>query len=150
MSIFTKILEKTGLHKEKTSSEPASAKPATPAASASPRVIKDERVQKDDRAFNRAPVPSAPKAISDVDVVANLEKLAAANPARLDWKVSIVELLKLLGLDGSFNARKELAVELSCPADMMNDSAKMNTWLHKTVLKKIAENGGNIPKALLD
>lgn len=150
MSIFTKILEKTGLHKEKTSLEPASAKPATPAASASPRVIKDERVQKDDRVFNRAPVPSAPKAISDVDVVANLEKLAAANPARLDWKVSIVELLKLLGLDGSFNARKELAVELSCPADMMNDSAKMNTWLHKTVLKKIAENGGNIPKALLD
>lgn len=150
MSIFTKILEKIGLHKEKPSAEPVSAKPAASTTSAAPRVIKDERVQKDDRAFNRAPAPSAPKAISDVDVVANLEKLAAANPARLDWKVSIVDLLKLLGLDSSFNARKELAVELGCPADMMNDSAKMNTWLHKTVLKKIAENGGNIPKALLD
>lgn len=96
MSNFTKILKKIGLHKEKTSSEPVSAKPAAPAASASPRVMKDERVQKDDRALNHAPVPSAPKAISDVDVVANLEKLAAANIAKLDWKVSIVDLLKLL------------------------------------------------------
>lgn len=112
--------------------------------------MKDERVQKDDRALNHVPVPSAPKAISAIDVVANLEKLVAANPARLDWKVSIVDLLKLLGLDISFNARKELAVELGCPADMMNDSVKMNNWLHKTVLKKIAENGGNIPQTLLD
>ena len=85
-----------------------------------------------------------------VDVVSKLESLAAANPAKLNWKVSIVDLLKLLDIDSSFDARKELATELECPADLMDDSAQMNTWLHKAVLKKIAENGGNIPQELLD
>ena len=97
-----------------------------------------------------APVKAAPKAISEVDVVANLEKLAAASPVQLNWQVSIVDLLKLLDLDSSLTARKELAVELGCPADAMSDSARMNVWLHKTVLKQIAENGGNIPQNLLD
>jgi hypothetical protein len=85
-----------------------------------------------------------------VDVVSKLEKMASENSEKLDWKVSIVDLLKLLELDSSPSARKELATELGCPADMMSDSAKMNTWLHKTVLAKIAQNGGNIPKELLD
>jgi hypothetical protein len=85
-----------------------------------------------------------------VDVVSKLEQMAAHNPQKLDWKVSIVDLLKLLGLDSSYEARKELAVELGCPPEKMNDSAQMNTWLHKTVLQKLAENGGNIPKELLD
>jgi hypothetical protein len=97
------------------------------------------------------PVPSgAPSPIPLVDVVGKLEHLAAANPSKLDWKVSIVDLLKLLGIDSSYAARKELAIELGCPADKMSDSAQMNTWLHKTVLQKIAENGGNIPKEFLD
>ena len=68
----------------------------------------------------------------------------------MNWKVSIVDLLKLLDIDSSREARNELAKELGCPPELMNDSAKMNTWLHKTVLKKIAENGGNIPQSLLD
>lgn len=85
-----------------------------------------------------------------VDVVAKLEALAAANPQKLNWKVSIVDLLKLLDIDSSFGARKELAVELGCPADLMGDSAKMNMWLHKTVLREIAKNGGNVPKELYD
>ncbi len=93
---------------------------------------------------------TGPQAIPVVDVVKKMEELAAKNPAKLDWKVSIVDLLKLLDIDSSFEARKELATELGCPADLMGDSAKMNVWLHKTVLKKIAENGGNIPQALLD
>jgi hypothetical protein len=67
----------------------------------------------------------------------------------LNWKTSIVDLLKLLGLDSSLTARKELATELACPPDKMNDSAQMNMWLHKTVMKKLADNGGNIPKELL-
>ena len=58
-------------------------------------------------------------------------------------------MLKLLDMDSSLSARKELATELGCPPDLMKDSAKMNTWLHKTVLQKIAENGGNIPQSLL-
>ncbi len=94
--------------------------------------------------------PAAPAEIPMVDVVSKLEHLAATNPQRLDWKVSIVDLLKLLDLDSSFEARKQLATELDCPADKMGDSAQMNTWLHKMVLQKLAENGGNIPKELLD
>ena len=85
-----------------------------------------------------------------VDVVSQLEKRAAANPQKLNWRTSIVDLLKLLDIDSSFAARKELAIELGCPPELMDDSAKMNMWLHKTVLQKIAENGGNVPKELLD
>lgn len=88
-------------------------------------------------------------AISKVDVVAKLESLAASNPQKLNWKTSIVDLLKLLSLDSSLGARKELAAELGCPQEKMGDSAQMNMWLHKTVLQKLAENGGNIPKELL-
>jgi len=83
-------------------------------------------------------------------VVAKLDGMAAKNPQELNWKRSIVDLLKLLDIDSSYEARKELATELHCPADLMDDSAKMNTWLHKAVLRKLAENGGNVPKELLD
>ena len=82
--------------------------------------------------------------------MAKLEGLAASHAEKLNWKLSIVDLLKLLGLESSFAARKELATELGCPAQKMGDSAQMNMWLHKTVLQKLAENGGNIPKELLD
>ena len=93
--------------------------------------------------------PAAPVAISVVDVVANLEAMAASHAEKLNWKTSIVDLMKLLGLDSSLAARKELAAELACPADKMGDSAQMNMWLHKTVLQKLAANGGNIPADLL-
>ena len=132
MSFFGKILEKLGLKK-------AAAEPA-PAPKVSPPPVP-------------APVPKAPpppQPIAVVDVVAQLEKLAAANPQKLNWKTSIVDLLKLLDIDSSFAARKELATELGCPGDLMGDSAKMNIWLHKTVLQQIADNGGNIPQELLD
>jgi hypothetical protein len=94
--------------------------------------------------------PPPPTPVAVVDVVAELEKRAAANPQKLNWRTSIVDLLKLLEIDSSFAARKELATELGCPAELMGDSAKMNMWLHKTVLARIAANGGNVPKELLD
>ena len=97
-----------------------------------------------------APSAVQPKPVALVDVVAQMEQRAAANPQKLNWKTSIVDLLKLLDIDSSLAARKELATELGCPADLMGDSAKMNVWLHKTVLARIAANGGNIPKDLLD
>ena len=78
------------------------------------------------------------------------EQRAAASPQKLNWRTSIVDLLKLLDIDSSLAARKELATELHCPPELMGDSAQMNTWLHKTVLARIAENGGNVPKDLLD
>ena len=133
MSFFGKILEKLGLKTAKAEPAPIPKAPPPAAAPSAP-----------------PPPPPPPKPIAVVDVVAQLEKLAAANPQKLNWKVSIVDLLKLLDIDSSFTARKELATELHCPPDLMGDSAKMNMWLHKTVLKKIADNGGNIPKELLD
>ncbi|MFZ2290059.1 MAG: DUF3597 domain-containing protein [Halopseudomonas yangmingensis] len=94
--------------------------------------------------------PAAPAAIALVDVVAQLEQKAASNPQKLNWRTSIVDLLKLLDIDSSLGARKELATELGCPAELMTDSAQMNMWLHKTVLARIAANGGNVPADLLD
>ena len=85
-----------------------------------------------------------------VDVVGHLEELAAKNPQKLNWRTSIVDLLKLLDIDSSVAARKELAHELGAPADLKDGSAEMNMWLHRTVLRRIAENGGNVPKELLD
>ena len=97
-----------------------------------------------------APAPAAPKAISEVDVVAQLEKRAAANPQKLNWRTSIVDLLKLLDIDSSLEQRKALAKELGAPANVMGDSAEMNMWLHQEVLHRIAANGGNVPANLLD
>lgn len=128
MSLFSSILQKLGF------SKPAEAAPAATPAAQTPQA---------------APAAPAVVAISEVDVVSKLEGLATANPQKLNWKTSIVDLLKLLNLDSSLEARKALATELGCPSDKMGDSAQMNMWLHKTVLRKLAENGGNIPKELL-
>jgi hypothetical protein len=83
-----------------------------------------------------------------VDVTAILNDLAKKNPEKLDWKRSIVDLMKLVGMDSSFAARKQLAEELHYTGDP-NDSASMNIWLHKEVLRKLAENGGKVPQELL-
>lgn len=133
MGLFSSILAKLGFGDD-APSPAGSAAPASPAAGAP-----------------SAPATSAaaPVAISPVDVVAKLEALSAANPQKLNWKVSIVDLMKLLGLDSSLAAREELATELGCPADKMADSAQMNMWLHKAVLQRLADNGGNIPRELL-
>jgi Domain of unknown function (DUF3597) len=133
MGFFSTILETLGI-----SSPAAAATPASPpaAAPASP-----------------SPTPAAPpppRAVALVDVVAQLEQRAAANPQKLNWRTSIVDLLKLLDIDSSLAARKELATELGCPAELMADSAQMNMWLHKTVLAQIAANGGNVPQDLLN
>jgi 3-oxoacyl-ACP reductase-like protein len=92
--------------------------------------------------------PAAPIPVPVVDVTAILDGLAAKNPEKLDWKKSIVDLLKLIDMDSSLSARKELAKELHYTGDT-SDSAKMNVWLHKEVIKKIAENGGKVPAELL-
>ena len=140
MGLFGKIMEKLGL-----GSGTAQAAPAPQARPASA----PQGTAQSAPAPAPAAKPAAPAPIAVVDVVAKLEKLAAANSEKLNWKVSIVDLLKLLGLDSSLGSRKELATELGCPTDKMGDSAAMNMWLHKTVLKKIADNGGNVPKELL-
>ena len=82
--------------------------------------------------------------LSQVDVEAVLTKLAAQSKEKLDWRKSIVDLMKLLGLDSSLAARKELAKELNFTGNT-NDSASMNIWLHKQVMAKLAANGGKVP-----
>lgn len=84
-----------------------------------------------------------------MDVAAVLDGLAAKNSEKLDWKRSIVDLMKLVGMDSSLNSRKELADELKYTGDQ-SDSASMNIWLHRQVLKKLSENGGKVPAELLD
>lgn len=85
---------------------------------------------------------------ANVDVTAILDGLAAKNAEKLDWRHSIVDLMKLVGMDSSLTARKELAKDLHYSGDM-NDSAAMNVWLSKEVLRKLAENGGKVPADLL-
>ena len=84
-----------------------------------------------------APAAAAAAPVSAVDVVAKLEGMAAAHAEKLNWKTSIVDLLKILGLDSSLAGRKELATELGCPAEKLGDSAQMNIWLHQAVMEKI-------------
>ena len=93
---------------------------------------------------------AAVRPVSDVDVMATLERKSAAAGDKLNWKTSIVDLLKLLDLDSSLASRKELADELGAPADLKDGSAEMNLWLHREVLRRIAANGGNIPASMLD
>jgi len=133
MGFFSKILAKLGIGDADAAPTPEPPAPSAPVS------------------LGTAPVaPPPPRPIALVDVVAQLEQRAAANPQKLNWRTSIVDLLKLLEIDSSFAARVELAKELDCPAELMGDSAKMNMWLHKTVLARIAANGGNVPQDLLD
>jgi hypothetical protein len=136
MSFFGKILATLGIGTAEATPTPSkpTAAPASKPTAAAPKPA----------------APVVPAAIAVVDVVAQLEKRAAANPQKLNWRTSIVDLLKLLDIDSSLAARKELAAELGCPANLMADSASMNMWLHKTVLARIAANGGNVPADLLD
>ena len=159
MSLFGKILEKLGMKKQKAPAASATmgkqAKPASSAQAATPPKPAPYRPTTTSAAAPQTPRPAAqpsaptPAPMEMVDVLSKLETMAKGT--NLDWKVSIVDLLKVLDLDSSLAARKELAQELDCPPELMGgDHAKMNVWLHKTVLAEIAKNGGNIPKELLD
>jgi hypothetical protein len=127
MSIFGTILSKIF-----PSSHPANTAPADPAAPAA-------------TSASDATAPAA--APEPVDVEAVLTELQANTSEQLNWWTSIVDLMKLLGLDSSLSARKELAGELHYTGDT-NDSASMNIWLHKAVMEQLAANGGKVPDSL--
>jgi Domain of unknown function (DUF3597) len=129
MSIFGNIMSAIFGHSSSTA-----AAAATPAAAAA------------QPAAQSAPAAAAPAA-SPVDVAAIMDDLAAKGTQQLNWRTSIVDLMKLINLDSSLAARKELAQELHYTGDM-NDSASMNIWLHKQVMTKLAENGGKVPDEL--
>lgn len=136
MSFFDKI--KNAIFGKAEAAPQTSAPAGTPAATASP-------------AAPAAPAPTAaaPAPTDNVDVASILDAAVKQNGQKLDWKHSIVDLLKALNLDSSLSARKELAGELGYTGDT-SDSATMNIWLHKAVIKKLSENGGKVPADLLD
>ena len=154
MGLFTRILEKIGIGKKDDDAygtrpyEKAPGKPATrPAGSGGGgstggsfgNVV----------ATTTQAAGAAARPVSDVDVMATLEKKSAAAGDKLNWKTSIVDLLKLLGLDSSLEARKELAAELGVNAGP-HGSAEQNIALSKAVWRKLAENGGLVPDSLRD
>jgi Domain of unknown function (DUF3597) len=168
MSIFSTILDKLGIHKKED-------KPATPAAPAqtpatpgnvSPIYFGPPATSPSTPPTttpHMAPGPMYPPSVTPpmastpavsvempmVDVVSHLDNLAKASPIELNWRQSINDLMALLGMDHSPAAIKALAVELGCPEKEMADSYSRNVWTHTALLKKIAENGGNIPPSLL-
>jgi len=116
--------------------------PTGPAAGATPSSMPGAQAA--------APTQATPQpAAQPVDVEAVLNGMAQNNPQKLNWRTSIVDLMKLLDLDSSLQARKSLADELHYTGDK-NDSASMNIWLHKQVMNKLAENGGKVPADLKD
>jgi 3-oxoacyl-ACP reductase-like protein len=132
MSIFDSIKNAIFGHK---------AAPATPAAPA-PAAAAGTAPQP----AAAAPASAAPSA--PVDVEAILTDMAAKSGQTLNWRTSIVDLMKLLGLDSSITNRKALAKELGYTGNM-DDSASMNIWLHKQVMNKLAANGGKVPASLM-
>jgi hypothetical protein len=134
MSIFDSIKNAIFGHKAAAAptGAPTSALPATTPAAQAPA---------------QAPTPAA--AAQPVDVEGVLNALAAKNSQKLNWRTSIVDLMKLLDLDASITNRKALAKELAYRGNT-EDSAAMNIWLHKQVMNKLAQNGGKVPADLKD
>jgi len=146
MGLFSGIMSKIFGHAPEAKPASSTAKPASAPAAA----LVGSSVQAVAAAGAPVPPPPAPAELpASVDVTAVLDDLAANNKEKLDWRHSIVDLMKLVGIDSSLSARKELAHELDYPGDTA-DSAKMNIWLHRAVIKKLAANGGKVPQDLLD
>lgn len=137
MSIFSRIKDAIFGANAKAAPAPSSPPTQKPAPSATPKA---------------APPPAAPTttaAPAAVDVEAVLTQLAAKQGQKLNWRTSIVDLMKLVGLDPSLENRKELARELGYKGDT-SDSAAMNIWLHKQVMTQLATHGGKVPPELKD
>jgi hypothetical protein len=149
MSIFSSIMNKI-FHRD------AVAAPSSSAASAAAPQGAPQHAQaaaapggaaRTSTATSSPAAPASSGSAQAVDVEAVLGGMAAMNGQKLDWQHSIVDLMKLLDLDSSLAARKELARELNYTGDT-GDSAKMNIWLHKQVMQKLADNGGKVPESL--
>jgi Domain of unknown function (DUF3597) len=134
MGLFKNLMNKI-FHATAYAERAPDARPNTPAATATP-------------AGGTQPAGAGAAAQGPVDIAAVLDGMAAANHEKLDWRHSIVDLMKLVGMDSSLAERKELAADLKYAGDT-NDSATMNMWLHKEVMRKLAENGGKVPAELL-
>ncbi len=148
MSIFGSIVSKIFGHREAAAAQPGTQPEAAPSAPQSASAPAGQQPPPAASAQGAAAQASAPQQ-QPVDVAAVLTDMAAKQPQKLDWRHSIVDLMKLLGLDSGLHARRELAQELGYTGDP-GDSAAMNMWLHKQVMRKLAENGGKVPDELKD
>lgn len=137
MSIFGRI--KDAIFGRKAKATPAA--PAKPAAPVAPTATAPKPAQ--------PTTPVAQQPLSEVDVEAILSELANENGQKLNWRTSIVDLMKLVGMDSSLAERKELAQELGYTGEL-SGSAEMNIWLHKAVMRELAKNGGKVPANLTD
>jgi hypothetical protein len=135
-------------HKIFPSSQPAAQSSGQAAPGAQQRAPQPTQQPAQQPAQQPQAAPAAP-AMQQVDVEAVLNNMQQQSGQQLNWRTSIVDLLKLLGLDSSLQARKELAAELNYTGDT-NDSASMNIWLHRQVMNKLAANGGKVPADLKD
>ena len=152
MSIFGSIVSAIFGSSKPASAAPAAAptKPSSPAPSpAAPSAAVPTSAAASAAAPSTVAAPSSPppKPMSQQDVEAVIQKLASTQSEHYDWKVSIVDLMKLLKLDSSLAARKQLAQELGYTG-ALDGSAEMNIWLHKQVMLKLAEGGGQVPADL--
>jgi hypothetical protein len=142
VSIFTRI--KDAIFRGKHESRPLTPDPQTPSAG-HPAPVKPATTSP---GIPASPANAAWERREEVDVEAVLTNLSGKNPQKLNWKTSIVDLMKLLDIDSSLANRKELARELGFVGDT-TDSATMNTWLHKRVMQELEKNGGKVPASLL-
>jgi hypothetical protein len=124
---------------------------AAPAQTARPPTTSGQPASQPQAAPQTAPAQPAAAAASmeRVDIEQVLDGMATHNPQKLNWRTSIVDLMKLVGMDSTLQERRELADELGYTGDK-GDTAAMNMWLHKQVMQKLAENGGKVPANLLD
>lgn len=132
------------------------AKAAEPVASGAPKAQPAPAPVSPSAAPSPAPAaspaqskPATTPAAANVDIVPILDAAVKKSGQKLDWRHSIVDLMKAVGMDASMAERKELASELGYTGDI-GDSAKMNMWLHKALMKRLSENGGKVPADLLD
>jgi 3-oxoacyl-ACP reductase-like protein len=145
MSVFGSILSAIFGSKAAAEVTAPAAPSASPASPASPAATSAPAGTSAPAAASAA--PASAQSISRADVEAILQKLAAEQRETFDWKKSIVDLMKLLKLDSSLAARKQLAQELGYTG-ALDGSAEMNVWLHKQVMTKLAESGGKVPDSL--
>ena len=138
MSIFSKIFDKI-FHRSDAAQAPAGSPGTT--------TTDGTAAGKAGTGSSTAGAPAA--SAQPVDVEAVLTAMAAKNPQKLNWRTSIVDLMKLVGMESTLQERKELATELGYTG-AKDGSAEMNMWLHKQVMKKLAENGGKVPAELMD
>ena len=169
MSIFDNILEKLGMKKPapkeppKVETPPAPVTPPKPVQTTAPQVPDTVKHYQQVAPTHEIPghtatgqpltPPEPPKQaeMAHDDLVAHLDFLAKTGPIKgLNWRVSINDFMALLGMDHSPQAIRDLAVELGCPEKEMADSYTRNVWTHKALMKKLAENGGNVPANLMD